>query len=104
MLILMMMVMIVILMCTKKVLIGFCLPQGMEKSLIMGNNLPSSSSLSLSPLSMRRRKLLNSLKKGQCVIMTQGYADHGAGLLLRIQLIIDIVLVEMIFIDDIFLS
>ena len=28
MLILMMMVMIVILMCTKKVLIGFCLPQG----------------------------------------------------------------------------
>lgn len=36
--------------------------------------------------------------------MTQGYADHGAGLILRIQLIIDIVLVEMIFIDDIFLS
>ena len=36
--------------------------------------------------------------------MTQGYADHGAGLILRIQLIIDIVLVEMIFIDDIFLN
>ena len=37
MLILMMMVMIVILMRTKKVLIGFCLPQGLDKCLTMGN-------------------------------------------------------------------
>ena len=36
--------------------------------------------------------------------MTEGYDGHGARLILRIQLIVDIVLVEMIFIDDILLS
>ena len=103
----MMMVMIVILMCTKKVLIGFCLPQGMEKSLTVGNafNLPSSF-LSLSSFNDEEEviEFLKRYKKGQCNAMTEGYDGHGAGLILRIQLIIDRVLVEMIFIDDIFLS
>ena len=49
-------------------------------------------------------EFLKRYKKGQCNAMTEGYDGHGAGLILRIQLIIDIVLVEMIFIDDIFLS
>ena len=53
---------------------------------------------SLSPLSMMRRKLLNSLKKRQCVTMTQGYDHNGAGLMLRI------LIIEMIFIGDIFFS
>ena len=52
---------------------------------------------SLSLLSLEVIEFLKRYKKGQCVTLTQGYDGHGTGLILRIQLIIDIVLVEMIF-------